>query len=93
MRARKKSGDVDSNAEKRAKQRSKKVAKDNRWSFRKLFAKYLASRPDLKVRGNDERRFKSYLTKPAVLVAPVNVPVFEFELLYRSYVLKTSLNL
>ncbi len=83
LRARKKSGDVDSNSEKRAKRRSAKIAKDNCWTFRKLFDEYLVSRPDLKGRANDERRFKSYLEKDFGKILPEEVTHFHTEKLRR----------
>ena len=83
LRARKKSGDVDSNSEKRAKRRLAKIAKDNCWTFRKLFDEYLVSRPDLKGRANDERRFKSYLEKDFGKILPEEVTHFHTEKLRR----------
>ena len=52
-----------SNSEKRSKDREAKRVKNNQWNFRRLFDEYLSSRPDLKGRANDERRFKIYLEK------------------------------
>ena len=88
LRARKKSGDVDSNSEKRAKRISAKFAKDNRWTFRKLFDEYLVSRPDLKGRANDVRRYKIYLEKDFGNMLPVEVTNFHIEKLRRRLVKK-----
>jgi integrase len=83
LRARKKSGDVDSNSEKRAKRISAKFANDNRWTFRKLLDEYLVSRPDLKGSANDVRRYKLYLEKDFGNMLPVEVSNFHIEKLRR----------
>jgi len=68
-----------SNNQQRAQQRKKLIAEANRWTFKKLFAEYLSSRPDLKGRQNDEYRFKNYLKKEFADRTPEELTYFDVE--------------
>ena len=72
-------GKSESNVEKRIKDKAEKESLHNRWTFQKLFNEYLACRPDLKGRANDERRFNSYLEKDFGRKSPEEVTHFDIE--------------
>ena len=72
-----------SNADQRSSEIAEKELKNNRWTFRKIFDEYLASRPDLKGRVNDVRRFNSYLEKDFAQKTPEEVTYFDIERLKR----------
>ena len=76
-------GKSESNVEKRAREKEQKESIENRWTFRKIFDEYLASRPDLKGRANDVRRFNSYLEKDFAHKTPEEVTHFDIERLKR----------
>ena len=76
-------GKSESNAEKRAKDKAQKESVQKRWTYQKLFDEYLASRPDLKGRTNDIRRFNSYLEKDFDQKTPEEVTHFDIERLKR----------
>ena len=72
-------GKSESNTEKRSKEREAKRVKGNLWTFRRLFEEYLSSKPDLKGRANDERRFKSYLEKDFGNKKPEEITHFDIK--------------
>ena len=76
-------GKTGSNADQRSREIAEKELKNNRWTFRKIFDEYLASRPDLKGRTNDIRRFNSYLEKDFDQKTPEEVTHFDIERLKR----------
>jgi integrase len=79
LRTERLAGKSESNAEKRIKDKAEKESLHNRWTFQKLFNEYLACRPDLKGRANDERRFNSYLEKDFGRKSPEEVTHFDIE--------------
>ena len=83
LRTERLAGKSESNVEKRAREKEQKESIENRWTFRKIFDEYLASRPDLKGRANDERRFNSYLEKDFAHKTPEEVSHFDLERLKR----------
>jgi integrase len=83
LRTERLAGKSESNVEKRAREKEQKESIENRWTFRKIFNEYLASRPDLKGRANDERRFNSYLEKDFAHKTPEEVTHFDLERLKR----------
>ena len=76
-------GKTESNADQRSREIAEKELKNNRWTFSKIFDEYLASRPDLKGRANDVRRFNSYLEKDFAQKTPEEVTHFDIERLKR----------
>ena len=60
MRAEKIKGHEPTNQEKR----TAKKAKDNRWTFERLWEEYKRQKPNLKGIGPDENRYKNYLETP-----------------------------
>ena len=76
-------GKTGSNADQRSREIAEKELKNNRWTFSKIFDEYLASRPDLKGRANDVRRFNSYLEKDFAQKTPEEVTHFDIERLKR----------
>ena len=76
-------GKTESNADQRSREIAEKELKNNRWTFSKIFDEYLASRPDLKGRANDVRRFNSYLEKDFAQKTPEEVAHFDIERLKR----------
>ena len=83
LRTERLAGKTDSNAVQRSREIAEKELKNNRWTFRKIFNEYLASRPDLKGRTNDIRRFNSYLEKDFDQKTPEEVTHFDIERLKR----------
>ena len=83
LRTERLAGKSESNVEKRAREKEQKESIENRWTFRKIFDEYLASRPDLKGRANDVRRFNSYLEKDFAQKTPEEVTHFDIERLKR----------
>ena len=83
LRTERLAGKSESNVEKRAREKEQKESIENRWTFRKIFDEYLASRPDLKGRANDVRRFNSYLEKDFAHKTPEEVTHFDIERLKR----------
>ena len=83
LRTERLAGKTDSNAVQRSREIAEKELKNNRWTFRKIFDEYLASRPDLKGRTNDIRRFNSYLEKDFDQKTPEEVSHFDIERLKR----------
>ena len=81
LRTERLAGKSESNAEKRAKDKAEKESVQKRWTFQKLFDEYLTSRPDLKGRANDERRFKIYLEKNFANKTPDEVTHFDINIL------------
>jgi len=79
LRTERLAGKSESNTEKRSKEREAKRVKGNLWTFRRLFEEYLSSRPDLKGRANDERRFKSYLEKDFGNKKPEEITHFDIK--------------
>ena len=79
LRTERLAGKSESNTEKRSKEREAKRVKGNLWTFRRLFEEYLSSRPDLKGRANDERRFKSYLEKDFGNKKPEEITHFDLK--------------
>ena len=79
LRTERLAGKSESNNEKRTKEREAKRVKGNLWTFRRLFEEYLSSRPDLKGRANDERRFKSYLEKDFGNKKPEEITHFDLK--------------
>ena len=77
LRTERLAGKSESNVEKRAREKVRKESVKNRWTFQKIFDEYLASRPDLKGRANDVRRFKSYLGKSFANKTPEEVTHFD----------------
>ena len=77
LRTERLAGKSESNVEKRAREKARKEPVENRWTFQKIFDEYLASRPDLKGRANDVRRFKSYLGKIFAHKTPEEVTHFD----------------
>ena len=77
LRTERLAGKSESNVEKRAREKVRKESVKNRWTFQKIFDEYLASRPDLKGRANDVRRFKSYLGKIFAHKTPEEVTHFD----------------
>ena len=77
LRTERLAGKSESNVEKRAREKVQKESVGNRWTFQKIFNEYLASRPDLKGRANDVRRFKSYLEKIFAHKTPEEVTHFD----------------
>lgn len=61
LRAKKIEGDALSNEEKRGEAEREKADKAGRWTFTRLWAKYLESKPDLKGKKQDEFRFQKYI--------------------------------
>ena len=83
LRTERLAGKTGSNADQRSSEIAEKELKNNRWTFRKIFDEYLASRPDLKGRVNDVRRFNSYLEKDFAQKTPEEVTYFDIERLKR----------
>ena len=83
LRTERLAGKTGSNADQRSREIAEKELKNNRWTFRKIFDEYLASRPDLKGRANDVRRFNSYLEKDFAHKTPEEVTHFDIERLKR----------
>ena len=83
LRTERLAGKTGSNADQRSREIAEKELKNNRWTFHKIFDEYLASRPDLKGRTNDIRRFNSYLEKDFAQKTPVEVTHFDIERLKR----------
>jgi integrase len=83
LRTERLAGKTVSNAEQRSSEIAEKELKNNRWTFHKIFDEYLASRPDLKGRANDIRRFNSYLEKDFAQKTPEEVSHFDIERLKR----------
>ncbi len=83
LRTERLAGKTGSNADQRSSEIAEKELKNNRWIFRKIFDEYLASRPDLKGRVNDVRRFNSYLEKDFAQKTPEEVTHFDIERLKR----------
>ena len=83
LRTERLAGKTGSNADQRSREIAEKELKNNRWTFRKIFDEYLASRPDLKGRANDVRRFNSYLEKDFAQKTPEEVTHFDIERLKR----------
>ena len=83
LRTERLAGKTASNADQRSHEIAEKELKNNCWTFRKIFNEYLASRPDLKGRANDERRFNSYLEKDFAHKTPEEVTHFDLERLKR----------
>ena len=83
LRTERLAGKTGSNADQRSSEIAEKELKKNRWTFRKIFDEYLASRPDLKGRVNDVRRFNSYLEKDFAQKTPEEVTYFDIERLKR----------
>ena len=83
LRTERLAGKTGSNADQRSREIAEKELKNNRWTFRKIFDEYLASRPDLKGRTNDIRRFNSYLEKDFDQKTPEEVTHFDIERLKR----------
>ena len=83
LRTERLAGKTGSNADQRFREIAEKELKNNRWTFRKIFDEYLASRPDLKGRANDVRRFNSYLEKDFAHKTPEEVTHFDIERLKR----------
>ena len=83
LRTERLAGKTGSNADQRSREIAEKELKNNRWTFRKIFDEYLASRPDLKGRTNDIRRFNSYLEKDFAQKTPEEVTYFDIERLKR----------
>jgi len=83
LRTERLAGNTGSNADQRSSEIAEKELKKNRWTFRKIFDEYLASRPDLKGRVNDVRRFNSYLEKDFAQKTPEEVTYFDIERLKR----------
>ena len=83
LRTERLAGKTWSNADQRSSEIAEKELKNNRWTFRKIFDEYLASRPDLKGRVNDVRRFNSYLEKDFAQKTPEEVTYFDIERLKR----------
>ncbi|MBT4662719.1 MAG: tyrosine-type recombinase/integrase [Alphaproteobacteria bacterium] len=83
LRTERLAGKSGSNVEKRAREKEQKESIENRWTFLKIFDEYLASRPDLKGRANDVRRFNSYLEKDFAHKTPEEVTHFDIERLKR----------
>ena len=83
LRTERLAGKTVSNADQRSREIAEKELKNNRWTFRKIFDEYLASRPDLKGRANDVRRFNSYLEKDFAHKTPEEVTYFDIERLKR----------
>ena len=83
LRTERLAGKTGSNADQRSREIAEKELKNNRWTFRKIFDEYLASRPDLKGRTNDIRRFNSYLEKDFAQKTPEEVTHFDIERLKR----------
>ena len=79
LRTERLAGKTGSNADQRSREIAEKELKNNRWTFRKIFDEYLASRPDLKGRTNDIRRFNSYLEKDFAQKTPEEVTHFDIE--------------
>jgi integrase len=79
LRTERLAGKSESNTEKRSKEREAKRVKGNLWTFRRLFEEYLSSKPDLKGRANDERRFKSYLEKDFGNKKPEEITHFDIK--------------
>ena len=79
LRTERLAGKTGSNADQRSREIAEKELKNNRWTFRKIFDEYLASRPDLKGRTNDIRRFNSYLEKDFAQMTPEGVTHFDIE--------------
>ena len=83
LRTERLAGKTGSNADQRSREIAEKELKNNRWTFHKIFDEYLASRPDLKGRTNDIRRFNSYLEKDFDQKTPEEVTHFDIERLKR----------
>ena len=83
LRTERLAGKTGSNADQRSAELAEKEFKKNRWTFCKIFDEYLASRPDLKGRANDVRRFNSYLEKGFAQKTPEEVTYFDIERLKR----------
>ena len=83
LRTERLAGKSESNVEKRAREKVRKESAENRWTFQKIFDEYLASRPDLKGRSNDVRRFNSYLEKDFAQKIPEEITHFDIERLKR----------
>ena len=83
LRTERLAGKTGSNADQRSSEIAEKELKNNRWTFRKIFDEYLASRPDLKGRTNDIRRFNNYLEKDFAQKTPEEVTHFDIERLKR----------
>lgn len=64
LRGAKIKGEAPSNEQKREEAKKAKEEEASRWTFERLWTKYLESKPDLKGRKQDENRFEKYL-KPA----------------------------
>jgi len=77
LRTERLAGKSESNVEKRAREKIRKESAENRWTFQKIFDEYLTSRPDLKGRANDVRRFKRYLGKSFAHKTPEEVTHFD----------------
>ncbi|MFL2737553.1 MAG: site-specific integrase [Proteobacteria bacterium] len=77
LRTERLAGKSESNNVKRSNERAEKESFAERWTFQKLFDEYLASRPDLKGRANDVRRFKTYLEKKFAGKTPEEVTLFD----------------
>ena len=77
LRTERLAGKSESNVEIRAREKVRKESAENRWTFQKIFDEYLASRPDLKGRANDVRRFKRYLGKSFAHKTPEEVTHFD----------------
>jgi len=83
LRTERLAGKAGSNSDQRSREIAEKELKNNRWTFRKIFDEYLASRPGLKGRTNDIRRFNSYLEKDFAQKTPEEVTHFDIERLKR----------
>ena len=83
LRTERLAGKTGSNADQRSAELAEKEFKKNRWTFCKIFDEYLASRPDLKGRANDVRRFNSYLEKGFAQKTPEEITYFDIERLKR----------
>ena len=77
LRTERLAGKSESNNAKRAKERAEKESFAKRWTFQKIFDEYLASRPDLKGKANDVRRFIIYLEKRFADKTPEEVTLFD----------------
>ena len=88
LRTERLAGKSESNITKRLNERAEKESLAKRWTFQKIFDEYLASRPDLKGRSNDVRRFKTYLEKRFADKTPGEVTLFDINELKKELVKK-----
>ena len=88
LRTERLAGKSESNITKRLNERAEKESFAKRWTFQKIFDEYLASRPDLKGRANDVRRFKTYLEKRFADKTPGEVTLFDINELKKELVKK-----